>query len=82
MPTRKHPYAKSSTNTNTVDRVDAVRYGIQTLAPKFFSGAGPDFVTSGPNIGSKCHSNDAVPQYLHSIPLDNLGLAVFLSGTM
>jgi len=32
--------------------VDAVRYGIQTLAPEFFSGSGPDFVVSGPNVGS------------------------------
>ncbi|KZT05247.1 survival protein sure-like phosphatase/nucleotidase [Laetiporus sulphureus 93-53] len=32
--------------------VDAVSYGIQTLAPQFFDGAGPDFVVSGPNIGN------------------------------
>ncbi|KAH9856343.1 sure-like protein [Lenzites betulinus] len=32
--------------------VDAARYGIQTLAPKFFSGAAPDLVVSGPNVGS------------------------------
>lgn len=32
-------------------RVDAVRFGIQTLAPQFF-GSAPDFVVSGPNVGS------------------------------
>lgn len=32
--------------------VDAVRFGIQTLAPEFFKAA-PDFVVSGPNIGSE-----------------------------
>ncbi|KAH9922174.1 survival protein sure-like phosphatase/nucleotidase [Fomitopsis serialis] len=31
--------------------VDAVRYGIQTLAPELFDGAEPDFIVSGPNIG-------------------------------
>jgi 5'/3'-nucleotidase SurE len=31
--------------------VDAVAYGIQTLAPKFF-GRSPDFVVSGPNVGN------------------------------
>ncbi|KAI0632825.1 sure-like protein [Trametes polyzona] len=32
--------------------VDAARYGIQTLAPKYFDGAKPDFVVSGPNVGT------------------------------
>jgi broad specificity polyphosphatase/5'/3'-nucleotidase SurE len=32
--------------------VDAVRYGIQTLAPKYF-GTKPDLVVSGSNIGSE-----------------------------
>ncbi|RPD60811.1 sure-like protein [Lentinus tigrinus ALCF2SS1-6] len=32
--------------------VDAARYGIQTLAPQFFDGAQPDFLVSGPNVGS------------------------------
>lgn len=31
--------------------VDAVSYGIQTLAPQFFGGP-PNFVVSGPNIGN------------------------------
>ncbi|KAJ3739919.1 hypothetical protein DFH05DRAFT_1537710 [Lentinula detonsa] len=30
--------------------VNSVRFGIQTLSPKFFGGA-PDFVVSGPNVG-------------------------------
>ncbi|KAI0334141.1 sure-like protein [Cubamyces sp. BRFM 1775] len=32
--------------------VDAARYGIQTLAPKYYAGVQPDFVVSGPNVGS------------------------------
>ncbi|KAI1782922.1 sure-like protein [Ganoderma leucocontextum] len=32
--------------------VDAARFGINTLAPKLFNGAKPDFVVSGPNIGT------------------------------
>ncbi|KAG7447204.1 sure-like protein [Guyanagaster necrorhizus] len=36
--------------------VDSVRYGIQTLAPKFFNGSAPDFVVSGPNVGNNLGS--------------------------
>ncbi|KAJ7737894.1 sure-like protein [Mycena maculata] len=32
--------------------VDAAKFGIQTLAPQFFNGSKPDFVVSGPNVGS------------------------------
>ncbi|KAF9440267.1 sure-like protein [Macrolepiota fuliginosa MF-IS2] len=32
--------------------VDAVSFGIQTLAPKFFNGQRPDFVVSGSNVGN------------------------------
>ncbi|KAJ6526609.1 survival protein sure-like phosphatase/nucleotidase [Mycena vulgaris] len=35
--------------------VDAVRFGIQTLAPKFF-GSKPDLVVSGPNVGNNLGS--------------------------
>ncbi|KAH8101299.1 sure-like protein [Cristinia sonorae] len=35
--------------------VDAVRFGIQTLAPEFF-GSKPDFVVSGPNVGTNLGS--------------------------
>ncbi|CAL1697929.1 unnamed protein product [Somion occarium] len=35
--------------------VDAARFGIQTLAPQFF-GSPPDFVVSGPNIGTNLGS--------------------------
>ncbi|OJT14729.1 Acid phosphatase [Trametes pubescens] len=43
----------SDTRLNYVNSfpVDAVRFGIQTLAPKFF-GSAPDFVVSGPNVGT------------------------------
>jgi 5'-nucleotidase len=34
--------------------VDAVRFGIQTLAPRLL-GSKPDFVVSGSNVGSKAH---------------------------
>lgn len=36
--------------------VDSARYGIQTLAPKFFNGSAPDFVVSGPNVGNNLGS--------------------------
>lgn len=39
-----------NSNLNSVS-VDAVRFGIQTLAPKLL-GSKPDFVISGSNIGS------------------------------
>ncbi|KAG7087617.1 hypothetical protein E1B28_013566 [Marasmius oreades] len=35
--------------------VDSVRFGIQTLAPKYF-GRAPDFVVSGPNVGNNLQS--------------------------
>ncbi|RDX43643.1 sure-like protein [Lentinus brumalis] len=43
----------SDTRLNYVNAfpVDAVRFGIQTLAPKFF-GSAPDFIVSGPNVGN------------------------------
>ncbi|KAK7440035.1 hypothetical protein VKT23_017286 [Stygiomarasmius scandens] len=42
----------SDTRINYVNAfpIDSVRYGIQTLSPKFFGGR-PDFVISGPNVG-------------------------------
>lgn len=35
--------------------MDAVRFGIQTLAPEFFQ-APPDFIVSGPNVGNNLGS--------------------------
>lgn len=50
-------FNSSNTRLNYVNSfpVDAVRFGIQTLAPKFFSSA-PDFVVSGPNVGNNLGS--------------------------
>jgi len=36
--------------------VDSVRFGIQTLAPKFFGASAPDIVLSGPNVGNNAGS--------------------------
>ncbi|KAF7297220.1 SurE domain-containing protein [Mycena indigotica] len=36
--------------------VDSARFGIQTLAPKFFNGSAPDLVVAGPNVGSNAGS--------------------------
>lgn len=36
--------------------VDAVRFGIETLAPQFFDGSAPNFVVSGPNVGNNLGS--------------------------
>ena len=43
----------SSARLNYVNGIgaDAVKYGIQVLAPQFFGGP-PDIVIAGPNIGS------------------------------
>ncbi|EMD35165.1 hypothetical protein CERSUDRAFT_75455 [Gelatoporia subvermispora B] len=46
--------------------VDSVRYGIKTLAPRFFHSP-PDFIVSGPNVGNGA---------------DNLGTVIFNSGTV
>ncbi|KAJ7147296.1 survival protein sure-like phosphatase/nucleotidase [Mycena filopes] len=48
----------SDTRLNYVNAfpVDAARFGIQTLAPEFFSGSKPDFVVSGPNVGNNLGS--------------------------
>ncbi|KAH9922171.1 sure-like protein [Fomitopsis serialis] len=32
--------------------VDAAQYGVEELAPKYFGGSPPDFLVSGPNIGT------------------------------
>ncbi|THV02674.1 sure-like protein [Dendrothele bispora CBS 962.96] len=47
----------SDTRLNYINSfpVDAVRFGIQTLSPKFFGGS-PDFVVSGPNVGNNLGS--------------------------
>ncbi|KAJ7145810.1 sure-like protein [Mycena epipterygia] len=48
----------SDTRLNYVNAfpVDSARFGIQTLAPKFFNGTKPDFVVSGPNVGNNLGS--------------------------
>ncbi|OCH88511.1 sure-like protein [Obba rivulosa] len=47
----------SNTRLNYVNSfpVDAVRFGIQTLAPQFFDSP-PDFIVSGPNVGNNLGS--------------------------
>ncbi|OCH88510.1 sure-like protein [Obba rivulosa] len=46
-------FNKSDSRLNYVNSfpVDAVRYGIKTLAPRFFRSP-PDFIVSGPNVGN------------------------------
>ncbi|KZT69465.1 sure-like protein [Daedalea quercina L-15889] len=55
-------YNSSDTHLNYVNAypVDAVRYGIQTLAPELFDGAEPDFVVSGPNVGTNTGSTTQI----------------------
>ena len=59
--------------------VDAVRFGIQSLAPEFFGGP-PLFVVSGPNIGSKLVVILYFPKLISVIA--NLGTVVNISGTV
>lgn len=55
-PAGSPPYGSSSSNSrfNYVNSypVTAMRYGIQTLSPKFFGGA-PDIAVAGYNVGGK-----------------------------
>ncbi len=44
---------QSGLGTTISFSVDAVKFGIETLAPKFFNGKRPDFVVSGSNVGGK-----------------------------
>ncbi|KAJ6542726.1 sure-like protein [Mycena capillaripes] len=48
----------SDTRINYVNAfpVDSARFGIQTLAPKFFNGSKPDLIVSGPNVGNNLGS--------------------------
>ena len=63
-------------------RVDSVRYAINTLAPSFWNGMKPEFVISGPNVGSTYQNHPPPP----SVPLmctsDNLGAVIQHSGTV
>ena len=50
----EHRKMQGCTNGRVISSsVDAAKYGIDTLAPKFFDGALPDLVVSGPNVGSE-----------------------------
>jgi len=53
----------SNTRLNYVNSfpVTSVRFGIQTAAPPFFGGTGPDFVVSGPNVGTNLGSGSNGP---------------------
>ncbi|CAK5277791.1 unnamed protein product [Mycena citricolor] len=52
--------------------VDSAKFGIQTLGPKFFGGAKPVFVVSGPNVGTRfwslaqCECQSRIPSNHHS----------------
>lgn len=63
--------------------VDAVRFGIETLAPKFFNGQPPDFVVSGSNVGGKLASDSDCPLNVAHCPASsvNLGPGIRGSGT-
>ena len=61
--------------------MDAVRFGIQTLSPQFFGGP-PEFVVSGPNVGSK---RSGIKKAIYADlfhPKANLGTGVSGSGTV
>ena len=59
-----------------------MRYGIQTLSPKFFGGA-PDIAVAGFNVGGKAsHPSPPVESHLTISALANLGSTVLVSGTV
>ena len=69
--------------THTNLSVDAVRFGLQTLAPQFFD-CDTDFVVSGPNVGSQSASFRRPSMYAHALTClsDNLGTVTLNSGTV
>ena len=59
-----------------------MRYGIQTLSPRFFGGA-PDIAVAGFNVGGNgLDSNCRWFCYTNIALLANLGLVVLFSGTV
>ena len=74
---------KRATRTHPNFSVDAVRFGLQTLAPKFFD-CDTDFVVSGPNVGSQSPSFRVPSMFAHVLTcsLDNLGTVTLNSGTV
>ena len=55
--TRRVEGREEEENSRTLfNRVTSVRFGIQTSAPPFFDGTGPDLVVSGPNVGNNLGS--------------------------
>ena len=64
--------------------VTSMRYGVETLSPKFFGGA-PDIAVAGPNVGCTIliiPPSDLKITVLLSPSTANLGLATLLSGTV
>jgi len=58
-----------------------MRYGIQTLAPKYFQGP-PDIAVAGFNVGGKRSWIFLIQTPTESISLANLGTTVLISGTV
>ena len=80
--TFKQLFATKALSYDQSTSVDAAKYGIQTLAPRFFGGAQPDLLVSGPNIGSECLYASAPSTKLLTPMTANLGIGVFFSGTV
>ena len=76
-------YNASNTRLNYVNSfpVTSMRYGIQTLSPKFFAGA-PDIAVAGFNVGGEESHLYKLEIHLTTSTLANLGLTVLLSGTV
>lgn len=84
-PAGSPPYGSDSSNPrfNYVNSypVTAMKYGIQTLSPKFFGGA-PDIAVAGYNVGGKLPlSRRNAGLIAHQVPA-NLGSTTRISGTV
>ncbi|KAI7780225.1 hypothetical protein LA080_016310 [Diaporthe eres] len=83
-PAGSPPYGSDSSNPrfNYVNSypVTSMRYGIQTLSPKFFGGA-PDIAVAGYNVGGKTHLPTKTAPDTHHPPA-NLGSTTLISGTV
>ena len=57
-----------------------MKFGLDTVAPKFFNGL-PDLAVTGPNIGSEYH-DIWIGLFRPHLALDNLDILSLLSGTV
>lgn len=48
--------AQNTLNSQHERRATSVEFGVQSIAPPLFGGTSPDFIVTGPNVGSNLGS--------------------------